>query len=74
MIAIASLEEEDAKRPGREREALVGERTRIINRFKSTLAWLGIGWFKPQLRNAASRLEALKTPEGTSLPATPWPN
>jgi hypothetical protein len=29
MIAIPSLEEEDAKRAGREREALVGERTRI---------------------------------------------
>ena len=68
MIAIPSLEEEDAKRPGREREALVGERTRIINRFKSTLAWLGIRGFKPNLRNAAARLEALRTPEGVPLP------
>jgi transposase len=68
MIAIPSLKEEDAKRPGREREALVGERTRIINRFKSTLAWLGIRGFKPQLRTAAARLEALTTPEGTPLP------
>ena len=67
MIAIPSLEE-DAKRPGRERDALVGERTRIINRFKSTLAWLGIRGFKPNLRNAAARLEALRTPEGTPLP------
>ncbi|HEY1431295.1 MAG TPA: hypothetical protein VGF39_06670 [Stellaceae bacterium] len=38
MAAIASLEEEDAKRPSRERENLVGERTRIGNRIKSTLA------------------------------------
>lgn len=68
MIAIASLEEEDAKRPGREREALVGERTRIINRFKSTLAWLGIRGFKLNLRNAAARLETLRTPEGAPLP------
>ena len=67
MIAIPSLEE-DAKRPGRERDALVGERTRIINRFKSTLAWLGIRGFKPNLRNAAARLEALRTPEGAPLP------
>ena len=67
MIAIPSLEEEDAKRPGREREALVGERTRIINRFKSTLAWLGIRGFKPNLRNAAARLETLRTPEGAPL-------
>ena len=38
MPAIPSLEEEDAKRPSRERENLVGERTRIGNRIKSTLA------------------------------------
>jgi len=37
MIAVPSLEEEDAKRPSREREALVGERTRVINRIKSPL-------------------------------------
>ena len=47
MIAIPSLEEEDARRPGRERDALVGECTRLINRVKSTLAWLGIRGFKP---------------------------
>jgi transposase len=68
MIAIPSPEEEDAKRPGRERAALVGERTRIINRFKSTLAWLGIRGFKPNLRNAAARLETLRTREGAPLP------
>jgi hypothetical protein len=32
MVAVPSLEEEDAKRPSRERENLVGERTRIVNR------------------------------------------
>ena len=69
MIAIPTLEEEDARRPGREREGLVGERTRIINRIKSTLAWLGIRGFKPHLRNAAARLEMLRTPEGMPLPA-----
>jgi transposase len=69
MIAIPSLEEEDARRPGRERDALVGERTRIINRVKSTLAWLGIRGFKPNLRNAAARIESLRTPEGAPLQA-----
>jgi transposase len=53
MAAIPSLEEEDAKRPGRERENLVGERTRIGNRIKRTLARLGIRGFKPSLRTAA---------------------
>ncbi len=32
MVAIPTIEEEDAKRPNRERENLVGERTRIVNR------------------------------------------
>jgi transposase len=31
MVAIPTLEDEDARRPSRERESLVGERTRIIN-------------------------------------------
>ena len=39
--------EEDAKRPNRERDCLVGERTRIVNRIKSTLARLGIRNFEP---------------------------
>ena len=34
MAAIPTLAEEDAKRPNRERERLVGERTRIVNRMK----------------------------------------
>ena len=69
MVAIPTLDEEDARRPGREREALIGERTRIINRIKSTLAWLGIRGFKPNLRRAAAQLEVLTTPDGMALPA-----
>ena len=68
MAAIPSLEAEDAKRPGRERENLVSERTRIGNRIKSTLARLGIRGFKPTLRTAAQRLERLRTPEGEAVP------
>ena len=68
MAAIPSLEEEDAKRPSRERENLVGERTRIGNRIKSTFARLGIRGFKPSLRTAAQQLERLRTPEGAPIP------
>jgi transposase len=68
MVAIPTLEEEDAKRPNRERESLVGERTRIVNRMKSALARLGIQSFKPTLRQAPEHLEGLRTPEGTALP------
>src|SRR5206468_10356357 len=52
MVPIPSLEAEDAKRPNRERDSLVGERTRIVNRMKSLLARLGIRDFKPTLRKA----------------------
>ena len=52
MAAIPTLEEEDAKRPNRERESLVGERTRIVNRMKGALARLGVRGFKPTLRKA----------------------
>jgi transposase len=68
MVALPTLEEEDAKRPGRERENLVGERTRIINRMKSALARLGIRGFKPQLRKAPQLVEALRTPEDVPIP------
>jgi transposase len=68
MAAVPTLEQEDAKRPSREREGLVGERTRIVNRMKGALARLGVRGFKPTLRNAAERPAALRTAEGAPLP------
>ena len=68
MAAIPSLQEEDAKRPSRERENLVGERTRVVNRMKACLVRFGIRNFKPTLRKAPKRLNALCTPEGDPLP------
>src|SRR6058998_1816226 len=47
MAAIPTVEEEDARRPSREREKLVGDRTRIINRMKAALVRFGIRGFKP---------------------------
>ena len=53
MARVLTFAEEDAKRPNRERECLVGERTRIVNRIKSTLAQLGIRkWDQPTLQGA----------------------
>ena len=68
MARIPTLEEEDTKRPNRERENLVSERTRIVNRMKSALARLGIRGFQPTLRKAPERLARLLTPEGAPLP------
>ena len=68
MAAIPTVEEEDAKRPNRERESLVGQRTRIVNRLKSCFVRFGIRGFNPKLRKAPERLAGLRTPEGTPMP------
>ena len=68
MVRVPTLAEEDAKRPNRERECLVRERTRLVNRMKGALARLGIRNFRPTLRNAAEHLAGLYTPEGSPLP------
>src|SRR5262245_48983860 len=68
MVAIPTIQDEDAKRPNRERENLVGELNRIINRMKATLIRLGIRGFNPKLKKAADRLEGLRTPDGEPIP------
>jgi transposase len=68
MAAIPTLAEEDAKRPTREHEMLVTERTRLTNRMTSTLIRLGIGNFNVKLVKAAARLLGLRTPEGEPIP------
>jgi transposase len=67
MAAIPSAEEEDARRPNRERENLVGEQTRIVNRIKAVLVRFGIRTFKPTLRKAQEKLDAVRTAEGEPL-------
>jgi transposase len=69
MAAIPTLEQEDAKRPHRERETLVAEQTSIVNRMKGVLARLGIRTFNPKLRKAPGRLEQVRTPEGEPIPS-----
>jgi transposase len=68
MVAIPTLEEEDARRPNRERESLVEDRTRLVSRMKATLVRFGIRTFKPTLRKAEERVAALQTAEETPLP------
>ena len=68
MVAIPTVKDEDAKRPNRERENLVGEQNRIINRMKAALIRLGIRGFNPKLKKAAGRLKDLRTPEGEPIP------
>jgi transposase len=68
MVAVPTLAEEDAKRPSRERETLVGEASRIITRVKAAFVRLGIRSFNPKLKTAAAHLEILRTPEGEPIP------
>ena len=58
MVTIPTIEDEDAKRPHRERESLVGEQSRIVNRMKAALIRLGIRGFNPKLKKAAERLDS----------------
>ena len=68
VVAIPTLKDEDAKRPSRERQSLVGEQSRIVNRMKAALIRLGIRGFNPKLKRAAGRLDSLRTPEGEPIP------
>ncbi|HTU06024.1 MAG TPA: IS110 family transposase [Trebonia sp.] len=68
MVAVPSVEEEDAKRPVREREHLVAEATRLVNRMTSLLALHGIQGFNVKLKTAAEKLSSLRTAAGEPLP------
>jgi transposase len=67
MVAIPTEEEEDARRPNRERGNLITEQTRIINQIKAILTRFGIRNFRPTLRKAEQQLEGLRTAEGAPL-------
>jgi transposase len=70
MAAIPTIEDEDAKRPSREHEKLVGDRTRIVNRMKAMLARFGIRTFKPTLRKAEESLTVFAPRKGRRCPRT----
>ena len=69
LAIVPTVAEEDAKRPHRERESLVQERTSTVNRMKSILIQFGVRNFNPVLRKASEKLDAVRTPEGIPLPA-----
>ena len=68
MVPVPSLEDEDARRPGRERQDLLKARLAIENRIGSLLMTLGIRGYVPARRDRWERLEALRTPQGHALP------
>ena len=66
-VIVPSVEEEDAKRPHREREFLVQERIRIENRIAALLATQGVRK-RPSLRSWDADMEVLRTGDGRPLP------
>jgi transposase len=67
MVAAPSPEEEDRRRICREREVLLGERIRHVNRIKGLLFAQGILGYAPLRRNRRAQLEALRTADGRVL-------
>jgi transposase len=68
MVRVPSIAEEDARRPGRERDKLVVERVGLENQIQSLLCLHGICDFRPRLKKAAEKLEALRARSGAALP------
>src|ERR1700693_1929158 len=64
MVEIPTIKDEDAKRPHREDESLLGEGRRIINRMKAALVRLCIPGFNPQMKKGAERLDGFRNPAG----------
>jgi transposase len=67
MVRVPTPDEEDAKRPHREREHLVQERIRYQNRILALLATQGIRE-RPSLRTWERDLNALQTGDGRTMP------
>ena len=55
------------RRPNRERENPVGQRTRIVNRMKACLARFGIRNFNPTLHKASERFRDAEHPGGLAI-------
>jgi transposase len=68
MVRPPSPAEEDERRLTREREALVIERTRHVNRIKGLLATQGVFGFEPMRKNRRTQLEQLCGWDGQPLP------
>ena len=67
MVRVPTPEEEDAKRPHREREHLVQERLRIENRIEALLFTQGIRG-RPSLRSWERDMAEMRTGAGRTIP------
>ncbi len=67
MVVPPNPEQEDRRRLSRERDELVRERTRLTNRIGGLLANQGISGFKPLQKDAAQKLDQLRTGDGRAV-------
>lgn len=68
MVRVPAIEDEDRRRIGRERKALVEERKRHVNRIKGLLFTVGVRGYEPARRDRRERLDDLRTEDGRPLP------
>lgn len=68
MVKPPTLEQEDARRIGRERAVLIAERVAHVNRIKGLLFAQGICGYEPLRRDRRAKLETLRTGDGRPLP------
>jgi len=68
IVRVPTPEEEDRRRVGRERKALVAERIPHVNRVKGLLFCQGIREHEPLHRDRRKRLEELRTGDGREPP------
>jgi transposase len=64
MVVVPSVAQEDARRPTRERQRLLSERTAHNNRIKGLLATQGIYGYQPLRADRRVRLAALRRADG----------
>jgi transposase len=68
MVVVPSIAEEDARRPGRERQRLLSERTAHSNRIQALLALHGVYGYRPLRSDRWVRLAGLRRADGEALP------
>lgn len=68
MVPVPDADDEDARRPMRERAELLSERVGLVNRIGSVLATLGVADYDPLLKSRHRRLDELRTGLGDPLP------
>jgi transposase len=68
MVHVPAVEDEDRRRIGRERKALIEERKRHANRIKGLPFGVGIRHYEPVRRDRRERLEELRTGDRRPLP------